>query len=447
MAYYINRHISSELERWAMRPDHRPLILRGARQVGKTTAVMQFASQFDCFLHLNLERESHRRLFEETDDVRQLIENIHLLLRHKKTGGKTLIFIDEIQNSPRAIAMLRYFYEDAPETYVIAAGSLLESLIDVHVSFPVGRVEYLAVRPCSFLEFLDGLGETFDAAIIKEVKADAVHERLMQSFRSYSVVGGMPAAIIRYSQRRDLLDLDDIFSSLITSYREDSEKYAKNESQRRILSHILTYGWACAGETISFERFAGSPYKSREIGEALRTLERAMLVELAYPVTEPRLPLIANMNRHPKLLWFDTGLVNFQAGIRDVRLTKTATSDIWRGRIGEQIVGQELVAYNHDILSRRQFWSRDKRDGNAEVDFVVRHDDIIVPIEVKTGHNSKLKSLHYFMDNVSHDIAVRVWDQPFSVDIVSTLQGKSFKLINIPFYYVSQLRNILTNYR
>lgn len=439
----IQRDILRNLREWRQKDSRRPLILRGARQVGKTTVVTEFAKEYDVFLHLNLEKRRDRELFESNDDPTKVLDMIYLHLERVKTEGSVLLFIDEIQNSAHAIAMLRYFYEELPELHVIAAGSLLESLVDVHTSFPVGRVEYMAMRPCSFLEFLDGIGRQFDVEVVRRLQGDAVHDRLMDEFTKYLILGGMPAVINEYAKHQDLLAVEPLYESLLTSYRDDSEKYAKNDSQRRILSHILTSGWSEAAETIVFEGFAGSRFKSREVSEAMQVLQRAMLLELVYPVVEARLPLCDNLRRRPKLIFFDTGLVNYRVGMRRDFFGNRDIMDIWRGRIGEHIVAQELIAYNHNVMSRRYFWSKDKGQGNAEVDFVIKYRDMIVPIEVKTGHNSKLKSLHSFMDTVAHDIAIRVWSQPYSVDEVETLAGKKYRLINLPFYYLSQIDKVI----
>lgn len=439
----INREIMQDLLVWKSKTDRKPLILRGARQVGKTTVVVEFGKTFTTFLHLNLEKQSDAALFNYTDNPKDLLNEIHIHLKKVKKSGDTLLFIDEIQNSPKAIAMLRYFYEEVPDLYVIAAGSLLESLIDVHVSFPVGRVEYMAMRPCSFLEYLNGTDNEFDADLIRNLRVNSAHERIIKQFRIYMILGGMPAVIRKYAENFDLLATESIYQSLITSYRDDSEKYAKNDTQRYVLSNILTSGWAEAAETISFEGFAGTNYKSREISEAMRILERAMLLELVYPVVEQRIPTIPNMKRRPKLIWLDTGLVNYQAHIRNELYTASSVMDLWRGRIGEQIVAQELLAYTHNILAKRFYWAREKGLSAAEVDFVIQHNDMLIPIEVKTGHNSKLRSLHSFMNNVDHNIAVRVWDQPLSIDKVTTPSGKHFSLINLPFYYISQLNRLI----
>lgn len=208
--------------------------------------------------------------------------------------------------------MLRYFYEEAGHLHVIAAGSLLESLLDKQrISFPVGRVEFLALRPCCFLEFLNGLDEDFDADLVISKKASPVHERIMRWFNLYTLTGGMPAAIVQYAENRDLLSVSPIYESLLESYRDDAEKYATSEAAAKTIRHILQVGWNYAAESISFEKFGGSNYKSREMGEAFRTVEKALLLELVYPTSETRLPVLPNFRKKPKLIWLDSGLINY----------------------------------------------------------------------------------------------------------------------------------------
>lgn len=440
----MKRLAIERLRQWKESSDRKPLIIRGARQVGKTTLVNQFAEEFDCYLYLNLDRTRDLNLFLE-DDIHTLLDKIFFHCQKKKTTGQTLLFIDEIQNSAAAIKQLRYFYEEIPDLYVIAAGSLLESLINSGSTFPVGRVQYLALRPCSFLEFLEGIGEEFDAQTIKQLKGSYVHERLMAHFLNYMLVGGMPAAVVKYAEKRDVLAVDSVYSSLMNSYRDDIEKYAKKESPAAVIRLIINNGWPFAAEQITFNNFAGSNYRSREIGEALQTIERALLLELVYPVTDPKLPFIPNFKRRPKLVWLDTGLVNYMAGVRSEIFNIDEILSVWKGRIAEHITAQELIASDFEFSTRRFFWVRDKESSSAEVDFVVRYRNMMIPVEVKSGHNSKLKSLHIFMDNAPHDIAVRVWPQPYSVDNVTTANGKQFRLINLPFYYVGVLEEVLNN--
>ena len=175
----IHRNLIAHLRNWAKDDDRKPLVLRGARQVGKTTLVNDFSNDFDVYLKLNLDKEDDCSLFDDYKEINSLISAIYVLNGQVKRDAPTLLFIDEIQNSPRAVAMLRYFYEEANWLYVIAAGSLLESLINRTISFPVGRVEYLAVHPCSFTEFMNGIGENFDQNLVETLQAEAVHSRIM----------------------------------------------------------------------------------------------------------------------------------------------------------------------------------------------------------------------------------------------------------------------------
>ena len=442
----INRSQFKYLEQWAESEDRKPLVLRGARQVGKTTLVRQFSAKFDVFLSLNLDKEEDALLFESFKNVEMLTDAIFRHCRKQKKAGKTLLFIDEIQSSPNAVAILRYFYEEMPNLYVICAGSLLESLIDKQISFPVGRVEYLAIRPCSFLEFLNGIGENFDYDLLLNIDVSNAHQRVLSHFHNFAIVGGMPAAINAYAANRDVFQVDKVYESLLNAYIDDVKKYARNNMLGQVIRYILKNGWGYAAERIAFERFGGSNYKSREVGEAFRTIEKAMLLELVYPILKPQIPMLSSVAYRPKLIWFDTGLLNYIAGVRESLFSVTDVMDAWRGRVAEQLVAQELIALKWQVSMRRQFWVRDKSQSSAEVDFVVQYKTWAIPIEVKSGHNAKLKSLHQYMDEAPHAFAVRVWSQALSVDEVSTSKGKIFKLINVPFYYVCILDKVLDKY-
>lgn len=442
----INRSAFKYIEQWSESEDRKPLILRGARQVGKTTLVIEFSKKFDVMLSLNLDKPEDKLLFDHYSNIVELTDAIYRHCKQQKKPVRTLLFIDEIQNSPKAVAILRYFYEEMKQLHVICAGSLLESLIDKHISFPVGRVEYLAIRPCSFLEFLNGVGEDFDLELVKNLDVSSVHNRVLASFANFTIIGGMPAAINKYAVNRDVLAVDTIYETLLNAYIDDVEKYARNESIAQIIRYILKNGWNFAAERITFERFGNSNYKSREVSEAFRTIEKAMLLELVYPVTNAQIPLLTSITHRPKLIWFDTGLVNYIAGVRESLFSVTDVMDAWRGRIAEHIVAQELLSWKWQVSAHRQFWDRNKTQSSAEVDFVIQYKNWAIPIEVKSGHNSKLRSLHLYMEEAPHEIAVRVWSKPLSVDMVKTPKGKTFKLINVPFYYVCLLEKVLEKY-
>ena len=441
--HMFRRNIISKLEAWKQDKKHKPLILRGARQVGKTTVVNEFGSQFDNYLYFNLERNENAKLFEMEIPLDDLVNMLYASVGKVKKEGTTLVFIDEIQNSPKTIALLRYFYEQRPDLYVIAAGSLLENLVDVKVSFPVGRVQYLALRPCSFSEFLGAIGKNNLLAVLSQ-KAEytvAFHEQLMHLFNQYTIVGGMPEAVQQYAETQDVIGIEDVYETLVQAYKDDSEKYVRGNKLTDVVRFILSYGWAFSGETITLGNFANSGYKSREVGEAFRLLEKAMLLELIYPVSSTQLPIIPETKRMPKLIWFDTGLVNYQAGIRKEIIGSTDMVDSWRGHIAEQITAQELLTLDDRVGQHRSFWA--KPNNGAEVDFIFAHNSKLYPIEVKSGTNAHLRSLQVFMDSSGVNIAIRIWSKPYSVDKVKTIHGKEFTLINLPFYLIGNLRNVL----
>lgn len=439
----FRRNIISKLEAWKQDKKHKPLILRGARQVGKTTVVNEFGSQFDNYLYFNLERNENAKLFEMEIPLDDLVNMLYASVGKVKKEGTTLVFIDEIQNSPKTIALLRYFYEQRPDLYVIAAGSLLENLVDVKVSFPVGRVQYLALRPCSFSEFLGAIGKNNLLAVLsqKSEYTVAFHEQLMHLFNQYTIVGGMPEAVQQYAETQDVIGIEDVYETLVQAYKDDSEKYVRGNKLTDVVRFILSYGWAFSGETITLGNFANSGYKSREVGEAFRLLEKAMLLELIYPVSSTQLPIIPETKRMPKLIWFDTGLVNYQAGIRKEIIGSTDMVDSWRGHIAEQITAQELLTLDDRVGQHRSFWA--KPNNGAEVDFIFAHNSKLYPIEVKSGTNAHLRSLQVFMDSSGVNIAIRIWSKPYSVDKVKTIHGKEFTLINLPFYLIGNLRNVL----
>ncbi|MPL77468.1 hypothetical protein SDC9_23324 [bioreactor metagenome] len=442
----FKRDILDDLSLWASKPNRKPLVLRGARQVGKTTLVNYFGKDFDNFLNVNLEDKTASAIFESSNSINDLIIDLFAFKGIQRKNGRTLIFIDEIQNSPKAVARLRYFYEEMPEVFVIAAGSLLESLIDIHISFPVGRVEYMAIHPFSFREFMVAEGNEMLRQRISDSPSSSVvfHDKLISSFNRYALIGGMPEIVKSYFINQDIVALADIYESLLQGYRDDVEKYASNRTQMEVIRYILTSGWAMAGQSIKFNGFAGSEYKSREMGEAFRTLEKAMLLELVYPITQTCLPVLPERKRSPKLIWLDSGLVNYAANIQKEVFGAKDILDAWRGHLAEHIIAQELLTLSNRVSNKRFFWTRNKTNSSAEVDFIFNYDSHIIPIEVKTGHNSHLRSLHSFVDN-SEDcrLGVRVWSEPYSVDKVKTISGKEFKLLNIPFYLLGFLPKIL----
>ena len=440
----FNRKIIQELKKWANKPTRKPLILRGARQVGKTTAIDLFSKGFDQYIKMNLDKEKDRRFFKTDLTINELIDSLFLSFNISKNQKKILIFIDEIQNSSNAIRMLRYFKEEAGHLYVIAAGSLLETVFDNKISFPVGRVEYLRMLPCSFEEFLNSTGELKAIEVLQGFPfPDYAHQRLLDLFRTYTTIGGMPEVIALYNHEKQVFPLGEIYESFLVSIMDDVEKYAKNEAQTKVIRHLIQHSLILAGSRITFQGFGGSHYKNREISEGFQMLQKAFLLQLVYPATQTNLPVSPNYRRSPKIQIVDTGLINYFSRIQQDLFLSKYIDDLYMGRIAEHIVGQELQTLTSSVLFTLNFWVREKTGASAEVDFIYHHQGKIYPIEVKSGATGRLRSLFQFIDQAPHQYAVRVYSGKLKVEKGNTPSGKPFILLNLPFFLVHKLPGYL----
>ncbi|HWK04442.1 MAG TPA: AAA family ATPase [Puia sp.] len=436
----FNREIIAHLEKWAAKPNRKPLILRGARQVGKTTVVNVLGTQFVQYIYLNLENKFDQQPFQESQDIHTLIQSIFLVKNQQfSRRGETLLFIDEIQQFPAAINMLRYFYEQYPELSVIAAGSLLETIFSKGLSFPVGRVEFMVIRPVSFPEFLGAIGESQVLEQLRHIPVnDFAHARLLQLFHTYALIGGMPEIVNEYTASKDLTALSILYEQLITAYIDDVEKYAANDRFIQIIRHCIRVSFLDAGTRIKFQHFGRSNYTSREVGEALRTLEKTFLLSLIYPTTDAVLPLLPDLKKSPRLQVLDTGMMNYFLGLRTDILGTTDLNKIHQGTIIEHLVGQELLAGQFNVLSSLNFWVREKPASTAEIDYVYPFESQLIPIEVKSGKDGTLRSLHQFMDEAPHDMAIRFYAGKLQITTTSTSAGKSYHLLSLPYYLASQ---------
>ncbi len=440
------RTVLNNLIKWKNNPYRKPLILRGARQVGKTTLVKMFAEEFDYFINLNLDKKEDLLLFEKNNNLDTIISILFLKNKIPANTKKNdiLIFIDEIQNSPAAVAQLRYFYEEKKELYVIAAGSLLESILDNHISFPVGRVEYLILRPFSFYEYLSAKGANQELKLLSNIPfPEYAHQHLLGLFKEYTLIGGMPEIVSRFIAENDLVKIEDIFDNLIATYLEDVEKYSKSPKQTKIIRHIINNSIKLAGERIKFEGFAQSNYKSKDVGECFRILEKTFFLQLVYPITTTKIPAVENLRKSPKLHILDTGIINRFAGVQLQILSTNEIDNVFEGKIAEHITGQELLALQTSVLSKNMFWVKEKKQSNAEVDFVIQINNLLIPIEVKLGKSGRLRSLMEFMDLAPHNFAVRIYSGKFSIEKTQTIRNKSFFLLNLPFYLISQIEKYI----
>lgn len=444
----FKRAILSDLKQWKNNPERKPLILRGARQVGKTTAIDLFANEFDQYISLNLEQNEDRNIFNPDRTFEAILAAIFFAknTRHDTTKT-TLIFIDEIQHSATAIAMMRYFYEKAHGLFVIAAGSLLETLFEEKENFPVGRVEYLFMYPLTFTEFLIATHETETVELLHRVPIpDYAHEKILQLFHRYTLLGGMPEIIQHYGKQLDLVTLNAIYRNLMLSYTEDVAKYATKSKLANLIRHAIERAPTEAGKRIKFHGFGHSNYGSKEMGEVLRTLERALLIQLIYPTTSVTAPIIPNYQKSPRLQFLDTGLINYVAGLQKYYFSLSDLSSFYQGTICEHIVGQELIAANITPTGKITFWVREESQSSAEVDFVIPYNQYLIPVEVKAGKSGTLKSLHQFIDRTNHDFAVRLYAGDLALEHSKTVNGKEFRLLNLPYYLTSMIGKYIEHY-
>jgi len=441
----FGREIVKYLIEWMDSPERKPLVLRGARQVGKTTAVNIFSKNFDVYLSLNLEKKEDARLFERNLPVKELFQSIllHKNIRYKK--GKVLLFIDEIQSSPSAVSMLRFFYEEMKDLHIIAAGSLFEIMLErKHISFPVGRVEYRFMHPLTFKEFLKAIGETQAVDLLNTIPAPAYGlTKLYKLFHAYSLVGGMPEVVNNYARSKDITALSPVYQSLLTSFSDDVSKYARNNTMSGIIKHCIEHAPFETGKRIKFAGFGNSNYRSREIGEALRILEKAMLLYLVYPATKTKIPVIPDKKKSPRLQFLDIGLLNYASGLQQYFFQYDDLLSFYKGILAEQIAGQEMMALDAGLFVKPAFWVREKKQSQAEVDFLYRFKEYVIPVEIKSGKEGKMRSLHQFMDYSEHPYAVRLYSGEIKINKSRTPNGKVFYLLNLPYFCISCLSGYL----
>lgn len=441
----IDRLILTDLEKWHTKNNRKPLIIRGARQVGKTTIVKIFANNFKQHIFLDLEKRKDRELFEQDLPFDKLLASLFFISKCDPMEKSTLIFIDEIQNSPKAVAALRYFYEEAPEIPVIAAGSLLEVYLEKQkISFPVGRVESIYLYPLTFEEYLSTVDHPSALNAFKQIPVpDYACDTLFDYFHEYALIGGMPEIVSQYQRNHDLNAVSALYENLLLSYTDDAAKYARNKTLYQVIRHAIETAPLEAGQRIRFQGFGKSFYRSREMGEALRTLERAMLLYLVYPTTNTELPILPDLKKSPRLQFVDTGFINYFSGIQNDYIGLKDLNSVYRGKITEHIIGQEILASKRSSKNNPVFWVREKKGSSAEIDYLLNYNSKLVPVEVKSGKTGTMKSLHVFMDICKNNTGIRLFRDKVSISDIQTPKGKHFKLYNLPYFLGGKLDEYL----
>lgn len=451
---YFERLIDKHLSEWASRSTHKPILLRGARQVGKSTAVRHLGKQFSNYVEINLEREpQYKAAFQQDLNVLRIIPELSAMAGQRIEAGKTLLFIDEIQECPEAIMSLRFFKEDMPDLHVIAAGSLLEFALAELPTFGVGRIHSMFMYPMTFDEFLLANGERLLMEARNKASEQAplpvpLHDKLVALLRTFMLVGGMPECVSKWVETHDYLLCQEIQDDIIVSYEDDFPKY-KKKVNTTLLRHTLRS--AAVQATKKFVYSQVGDYKTAEIRQALDML---ILAGILIPVTHTDangLPFGSEANNsYRKILLLDCGLMlrllHITLGdITDITthiLTATAAELINKGTVAELVAGLELLHYQTPNLRHElYYWVRMSKNALAEIDYLQSRHLKVLPIEVKAGTQGGMKSLWTFMRDKHLTEAVRCSLENFgSFDYIDKEDDNAIRHVRIcPLYALSQL--------
>ena len=404
----MKRLVENKLDEWKRNKRRKPLLIRGARQVGKTYIVRQFGKKFKSFSEINFELlHDARDIFKADLKPDRIIRDLSLLTETTIVSGETLLFLDEIQEAPEAIKALRYFFEFMPELHVIAAGSLLEFQIE-KIGVPVGRISMMYMYPLSFREFLtagrnDKYLPVIDGIFKNRNINPAIHNRLLRLLGEYIAVGGMPEAVHCWIEANDFQECSLIHKSLVETYRQDFYKYAKKH-QIKYIDRLFNEIPNMLGRKFKFSSISGECRK-RELDPALDLLHKAGIIHKAYHTSGNGLPLAAEINHNRfKIIFLDIALSQTVLNMKNTQwILNPLEQVINKGAIAEAFAGQELIAGSNAAIKPQLFyWHREARSSNAEVDYLAVIKDAIIPIEIKSGKEGTLKSMKLFLEKHQH---------------------------------------------
>jgi len=417
----MKRDILGYLRKWKDDSKHKPLILRGARQVGKSWLARELGKEFDHFLEVNFEKSPGLCSFFADDiNPQRIAANLANYFGKRMVPGKTLLFLDEIQVCPRAILSLRYFFEEFPQLHVISAGSLLEFELR-KISFPVGRVNFVYVYPMSFAEYLDAAGKNHLRRLLLDSKLEPlpgpIHGQLIDEIRDYTLIGGMPEVVTDFLANRDIMKCKDIQTALLETFRTDINKYAR-QHQVQYVQKVFDAVPLHLGQKFKYVNVSRD-IKSRELSSALDMLEMAGIIYKVHHSSANGVPLRAEMDTKKfKVIFFDVGLAQSLLKV-DHRplLLKPDISQIKSGAVAELLAGLEILAYKN-FLERPElfYWHREAKSSNAEVDYVTSLAGKVVPIEVKSNSSGSMKSLQLFMNKKRILQGIKISGYEFSLN-------------------------------
>ncbi|MBN2893873.1 MAG: ATP-binding protein [Bacteroidales bacterium] len=443
----MKRKINNFLVEWKDLKKRKPLIIRGARQVGKSYSIEQFGIEnFDNFVKIDLEYNKKNLEIFNKNNPQLITTEIAALTGKSIIAGKTLLFIDEIHVSPQAIVSLTYFAEEMPDLHVIAASSFLDhTLNEIQYSIPAGRIEFAYMHPLSFYEFLEAIGQKGLIDYIQNYNLQnefslAVHNSILEFLRLYFFIGGMPEAVQTYIDTKDLLQVQRVHAGILTSLQFDFAKYGTRK-QQEIMQSVFGYVANNLGNKVKYVNIDRNS-SSSQIKKSILKLEMSRIILLARKTKSTKPPINQQVDNDVfKSYFFDIGLSSYLIGFKYSDLKNLITD--FKGSLAEQFVAQEFVA-NADFFEDKKlyYWLRENKSSNAEIDFLYQKGNKILPIEVKSGKSGSLKSLHVFMAKKNRDMAVRFnIDLPkinekltVKVSLKSSVKKVEYKFISLPLY-------------
>lgn len=458
MSSVLKRTEIKYLHEWSAQSPLKPVIIRGARQVGKSTLVREFAraARFS-LVELDFERNPELREAFAFRDPARILSTLSLLTGQTIAAGTSLLFLDEIQAAPEALAALRWFHEEMPELRVVAAGSLLEfALADARFSMPVGRVEYLHLGPMEFEDFLRAAGHPELASHLRDLSLPNLHEgaipgpvhgKYLELLQQYWVVGGLPEAVAAWVRSRDYKRVSRIHQSVVATYRDDFNKYSHGSLKGRI-QMVFDRLPGMVGRKFKYVQVSRE-HRAAEVADALRHLCMARVASKVHHTSANGVPLAAEADeRRFKCLYMDVGLMCAALHLDVLDLGRQDPTLVNAGAVAEQFIGQHLLysgpRYETPAL---YYWTREARNAAAEVDYLMAPARRVVPVEIKAGTTGSLRSAHQFLKEKRRDFALR-----FNADVPSLLRDSKglpdgtridYHLLSLPLYMVGQARRLV----
>ena len=465
MTNILDRREIADLTAWIGQRPHKPLVIRGARQVGKSTLVREFARSVGLpLVTADLERNPELHEAFTVRDPRRILSTLTLLTGQTVVAGQHILFLDEIQTSPDALASLRYFFEEMPELHVVAAGSLMDlALADMQFSMPVGRIEYLHLGPMSFEDFVQAVGHPNLASHLRGVSLTdlntafpgPIHRKCLDLLRQFWVVGGLPEAISIYAatggdEVRDFATASRIQQGIVATYRDDFSKYSHGPTRDR-MQLVFDALPGMVGRKFKYVQVSRD-HRAAELADALGRLCMARVAVRVIRTAANGVPLAAEINdRFFKCLFMDIGLMCAALHLDVLKFANRDMTLVNRGALAEQFVGQQLLHSGAPYeVPTLYYWAREARNASAEVDYVVTSDRHVVPIEIKAGATGSLRSLHRFLKEKRRDFALR-----FNSDEPSLLRDSKklsdgpavdYQLLSLPLYLAGQARRLMDEY-